>query len=184
MPNACPDCKGFNLVKSELNSILSYCQDCEDHVIPIQLKDERSKNYKERNPRLFSSLNNSRASGIGNKEKKEKRPRKSLNQFSKKQRRKNEAYRKSESDQIPKINACAKCGTTENLTRHHPYGRSGKTEDGRDCIEVWFYLCTSFGNRCHDWVHENPSIAMEQGWLQPEYRNQIRQPNHPKPWRK
>lgn len=158
MKCVCPDCK------SETSN--NVCPNC-GQVLPIIVKDPKSKNYKERNAGKFSSLKQT----------------KGLKPFSNKQRKKLSAYANSSSDQDCDEPTCAKCGCKENLTKHHPYGRSGQTEDGQDCITVWFWLCTSFGNRCHDWVHENPNEAMEQGWLQPEYRGQICNSPRKKPWK-
>lgn len=70
---------------------------------------------------------------------------------------------------------CARCGTLDNLQKHHPYGRSA-TKDGKPCITLWIWLCY----HCHDWVHVNSNQAYAEGWLQPEYRNQTG--TAPEPW--
>lgn len=141
------------------------CPNC-GSVLPVFTKAPKSKNYKERNAGKFSSLQTKTR----------------IKPFSKKQRKKLQAYAASESAQNTDEPACAMCGCKENLTKHHPYGRSGLTELGEECITVWIWLCASFGNRCHDVVHENPNESIELGWLQPEYRGQ--KPNGPrkKPW--
>lgn len=154
----CPDCQ--TPVDAQ-----NCCPSC-GPVLPILGKAPKSLSYKERNVRQFSSL----------------KTKTQLQPFSKKQRKKLQAYAASGSAQTDDEPKCAMCGATENLTKHHPYGRSGLTELGSTCITVWIWLCTGFGNRCHDVVHENPNEAMELGWLQPEYRGQ--KPNGPrkKPW--
>lgn len=151
--DACPNCD--NLVAAT-NSTLSYCVTCNDYVLPYFKKAEKTKNYKERNTSKFSSLPSAKQN---------------MKPVGKKMSKRLATYRAAPSDQQGTEPVCAKCGATQNLTKHHPYGRSGTTEDGRDAITVWIWLCTSFGNRCHDVVHENPDQALKDGWLQPEYRN-------------
>lgn len=160
---ACPYCK------NEINKIsiepLSLCESCDEWVIPFEMKGPKKKNYRERNANRFSSLPESRTR---------------LRPVSKKLNIKLKGYRASETDQTPKEEICVKCGTIQNLTKHHAYGRQGLTEDGRPAIEVWFWMCII----CHDWVHANANEAMKTGYLQPEYRNQILNGTRIKPWKK
>lgn len=164
---SCPNCESKLTGLSQ--GILTLCEKCNEWVLPYEIKDPKKKNYRDRNIGKFSSLPKAKTR---------------LKPVSKKLNIKLKGYAASTSDQTPNEIICAKCGSESNLTKHHPYGRSGFTEDGRPAIEVWFWLCTSFGNRCHDIVHENPNEAIEQGWLQPEYRNQILTEARIKPWKK
>ena len=68
---------------------------------------------------------------------------------------------------------CQACGTpNQALEPHHPYGRSG--ENLFKVVEV----CT----HCHAGFHRYPNLSYAEGWLQPEYKGVVRQPDHPQPF--
>lgn len=59
-------------------------------------------------------------------------------------------------------NRCAKCGGTRDLHVHHRMLRSAGSDE-RACNRVT--LC----QWCHRWVHVNPALALEQGWIVSRY---------------
>jgi hypothetical protein len=161
---SCPECES-DLTDCVKQGILSLCSQCDDWVLPYEIKDPKKKNYRDRNAGKFSSLPKSTTR---------------IKPVSRKLNIKLKGYAESKSSQEVNIDCCAKCNSPFNLTRHHVAGRSGFYHDGRPCIEVWVYLCLE----CHDAVHANGNQAMKEGWLQPEYRNQIQNGKRIEPWRK
>jgi hypothetical protein len=62
---------------------------------------------------------------------------------------------------MPDGQVCAVCGKTlhkEQVSWHHPRGRSGAR------MLVFVPTCLN----CHTFIHGNPKLAKEKGWLQPE----------------
>lgn len=58
---------------------------------------------------------------------------------------------------------CFRChtqGTKNNLERHHTHGRN------KELILRYSYCCSE----CHAWVHQHPTKAIEQGFLDRAYR--------------
>lgn len=53
---------------------------------------------------------------------------------------------------------CARCGAADSLHVHHRWLRS---QGGPDSWENQVTLCAG----CHDWAHNHPGEALEQGWL-------------------
>lgn len=135
------------------------CPNC-GPVLPVFTKAPKSLNYKERNAGKFRTLSTKTG----------------LKPFSKKQRKKLQAYANSESMQD--CEGCVKCGTYSSLQKHHVYGRSAII-NGVQSIELWIWLC----HDCHEWVHANSNEAMKLGYLQPEYRNQKLIGERVMPWK-
>lgn len=144
----------------------------DDEILPFQHKQPKKLNSRERakKEKRFNSLR--RTSSLQDK------PRKRLSPVSRKQKKKLAEYR--ESRPLDGKEACAYCGATDKLEKHHPYGRGGNN------ITKWIYLCSEQGCGQHHWIHIHPNTAFTFGWLQPEYRglDPERFPNHPKPWEK
>lgn len=154
---ACPDCKNETKLSQ---GALSLCEHCDEWVLPIEIKAPKSLNYKERNSGKFSSLPKSTTK---------------LKPMSKKLNIKLRAY--NQSKPLGPEESCVRCNSHMNLERHHPFGRSA-TINGVNAIELWIWLC----NGCHAEVHANANWAMENGYLQPEYRNQILNSERKTPW--
>lgn len=75
----------------------------------------------------------------------------------------------------PKV--CAACGATGvPLEPHHYKGRGG----GKYLLE-FAMVCPELHNFIH---HVDPNWAYAAGWLQPEYRGNVRRGDEPRPWEK
>lgn len=69
------------------------------------------------------------------------------------------AYEKKKRDDHH-LQKCAVCGTLsakKYMDPHHPKGRAGVNK----LQFIWVH------RECHDYIHKNPKLATERGWLTP-----------------
>lgn len=98
-----------------------------------------------------------------------------INPISKKQKKRNESYRKKHDEYLKNHQRCEICGSSENLSIHHKMGRGSYT----DKEEFFMVACMSgsFLNQkypdsnhhhtggCHGWIEANKKIARANGWI-------------------
>lgn len=103
----------------------------------------------------------------------ERKPRKTLPKVSHRNASRMSRYRAWIKIAMYGLHRCNKCRVPgKALEPHHPYGRSG--ENLFKVVEV----CTD----CHADIHRFPNLAYSQGWIQPELKGRVRQPDHPQPF--
>ena len=94
---------------------------------------------------------------------------------SKKQATRIERYKAMLKKHARPVWTCQKSGAkvpAEFIDFHHPYGRTGNN----------LFKVVALSRDAHDRIHSHPDEAYAQGWLQPEYRGNINNGNHPVPW--
>lgn len=148
---------------------LGKLRDATSRRIPTHLPQTRAMSFptpQEKPARRLNYQEKARAGLVVRK------PRQSIARVSKKNAARDREYREWVAIAMHGVRRCAKCRHHKGLEPHHAFGRTA------DNLFKVVPLC----RLCHAWCHEFPNMAFEQGWLQPEYRGVIRQPNHPQPF--
>lgn len=81
-----------------------------------------------------------------------------LNKVSKKRRVQWKTYSEKRIDFLADHPTCQNCLRKKSVDIHHKEGRIGTAYLDE---KTWAALCRF----CHDWIHQHPREAREQGWL-------------------
>lgn len=76
-----------------------------------------------------------------------------INKVSDKEKERQKQYGEQLRKDLQTTQSCKRCGTGQDLQRHHVSGRVN--------ILDYIYLCVN----CHHWVHQYPAQARKAGWL-------------------
>lgn len=59
---------------------------------------------------------------------------------------------------------CERCGKTVLVGGNHHH-RKLRSRGGIDCPSNLVFVCGSGVSGCHGWIHANPALATEAGWM-------------------
>lgn len=81
-----------------------------------------------------------------------------LSPVSKKRQGKMAVYRKLRINFLSEMKVCWVCVRTKATDVHH---KNGRHNDRLNDTSFWLPVC----RRCHDWIHQHPQQARDNGWL-------------------